>query len=246
MLGDCKPIFKRFKRKNLFLLNLLKFTKDLEAAIEAAPKDLESLVPMIDSATEFLTEIKAATPEAPMENATLHAKAGRATDAVLQAQLALTQLERLLQLEGPFPEACRGEKPEFNIPDFNTKKSLEQLLQALLQQQKNQQQNKENQQNPGAQGGQGGEGGMADGQGFSMMNIPMLGPERLQFESQALGSGKGKNDSQSGPPPPLPTEAAASRIDANEERKGATSAATTESIPDAYRDAVKRFLGDTP
>lgn len=222
---------------------LLEFSRNLGAAIEAAPKEMESLLPMIDSATEFLSELKTAAPEAPMQNAAENAKGGRSTEAVQQAQMALTQLERLLKLEGPFPEAARAQTPKFEIPDLNAKKTLEQLLQALLQQQKQQEPNNGDPQN---QGGPGAPGGFGMGQGFSMMNIPMLGPDHMQFDSNSLAQGRGNGESESGPPPPLPTETSNSRLTGQETRSGATSAATTESIPETYREAVKRFLGDAP
>lgn len=219
---------------------LLKFATDLEAAIEAAPKDVQSLLPMIDSASQFLEALKAAAPEGLMENASAHAKAGRASEATHQAQLAFDQLDRLLNLDGPFPEAARGQSPKFDIPNPDAKKTLEQLLQALLQQQQQQQQN----QNGPGQPGQGQAGGMGgEGNGFPMNNIPMLGPERLQFQSDSLAQGRGKGEADStAPPPPLPTEASLSRLKPEDHRTGSTSATTNESIPEPYREAVKRFL----
>lgn len=233
------PLLAETQEKNRE--KLLKLATDLEATVEAAPKDIESLLPMIDSATQFLEALKTAAPEGLMANAAQHAKSGRASEATHQAQLAYDQLDRLLNLEGPFPEAARGQSPKFDIPNPDAKKTLEQLLQALLQQQQQQQQ--QNQNGPG-QPGQGQEGGMGgEGNGFPMNNIPLLGPERLQFQSDSLAQGRGKGEADANtPPPPLPTEASLSRLKPEEHRTGANSATNTESIPDAYREAVKRFL----
>ena len=216
---------------------LMDFKTELHRRLDAADDEplLESLVA---SATQFLTDLDAAAPETLMDAAAGHAKAGEATDAYANAELARAQLERLLSKPDEFPKAAMGDAPEFKVPHPDVNATIEEMLKALLGQnpggQGSPQAGGEGAQGPGGFGGQGVAGG-----GFPM-DLPVIGPERLQFEP-APGLADGGNG-RTGPIPPLPETAETGTLENSGDRHGKSSSVSLESIPEPYREAVKRFF----
>jgi hypothetical protein len=89
-------------------------------------------------------------------------------------------------------------------------------------------------------GGIGGKGNASDG---FPMDLPVVGPDRLQFDPLASDSSKsGGKDGKTGEPPPLPQTAETSNLHPDVTRKGQAGSPTPEAIPESYRDAVKKFL----
>ncbi len=218
---------------------LMDFKTELHRRLDAADDEplLESLVA---SATQFLTDLDAAAPETLMDAAAGHAKAGEATDAYANAELARAQLERLLSKPDEFPKAAMGDAPEFKVPHPDVNATIEEMLKALLGQ------------NPGGQGGPqaGGEGaqgpGGFGGQGVAgggfPMDLPVIGPERLQFEPAPGLADGGNGNGRTGPIPPLPETAETGTLENSGDRHGKSSSVSPESIPEPYREAVKRFF----
>ena len=214
------------------------FKTELRRRAEALPNDNPNLAPLIDSALKFLQELEIAAPETLMDAASAHGKAGQANDAFTNAELARALLERLMSEPEPFPQAAKGQAPEFKIPRPDVNATLKQLLEGLLAQ------------NPG-QGDQPGGGGQGLGgsgpsgntaPGFPM-DLPVVGPDRLQFDPLATESGSGGGeDGKTGPVPPLPTTAESGTLKPDPKRNGEASTLTPEAIPELYREAVKRFL----
>ncbi len=218
---------------------LIEFKTELHRRLDAAGDEpmLESLV---ESAMQFLTDLDAAAPETLMDAAAGHAKVGEATDAYANAELARAQLERLLSKPDEFPKAAMGGAPEFKVarPDVNA--TIEEMLEALLGQ------------NPGGQGGgqPGGEGaqrpGGFGGQGVAgggfPMDLPVIGPDRLQFEPAPGLGDSGNGNGRTGPIPPLPETAETGTLENSGDRHGKSSTVSPESIPEPYREAVKRFF----
>ncbi|MEI6676538.1 MAG: hypothetical protein WCO57_15315 [Verrucomicrobiota bacterium] len=213
------------------------FTTELRRRAEALPKDDPDLTPLIDSALKFLDDLTAAAPASLMDAAAQHGKAGEAADAFANAERARALLERLMSEPEPFPQAAKGQAPQFDIPRLDVNKNLQQLLEALLGQ------------NPGQgeqPGGQGqGPAGMglagAPGGGFPM-NLPVVGPDRLQFADAPAAGGGGKGEGQTAAVQALPTTAEAGILKPTETRHGQATTPTPDAIPEPYREAVKKFL----
>jgi hypothetical protein len=220
------------------------FKLELKSRLDAI-EDLASLAALVDSATDFLAELETAAPETLMDAAASHGQAGQALEAFTQADLARQLLERLMSQPGAFPEAAMGKAPEFELPMPDVNANIAQMLEALLGN------------NPGNQPGQGqgqnqNQGGAGIGgsspQGAAMngfpMDLPVVGPERLEFDPLADGTkpgGKGGNGG-SGQVAPLPETAESGSIPQTSTRPGESTTLAPEAIPEAYREAVKRFL----
>lgn len=213
-------------------LTLDDFKIELRRRIDVLPQDDENLTPMIDSALKFLQEIDIAAPETSMDAATKHGKNGEAMDAFTNAERARATLERLMSEPEPFPEAAKCQAPKFNIPRLDVNKTLQQLLEALLKQNLG----LGNGNQPGGMGLQGQLGG-----GFPM-NLPVVGPERLRFSDAPNAGGSRSGEGKTAQIQPLPDTAEAGVLKPTESRNGNASAVTPESIPEPYREAVKRFL----
>ena len=215
------------------------FKAELKRRAEALPNDNPNLVPMVDSALKFLNDLNAAAPETLMDAAINHGKAGQANDAYANAEHARALLERLLSEPEPFPQAANGQAPEFKVPRPDVNATLKQLLEGLLAQNPGQ----GNGDQPGGQGqgpaGTGPTGGPASG--FSM-DLPVVGPDRLQFDPLASAGNGGGDKGRTGPVVPLPNTAENGTLKPDTNRKGEASTLTPESIPEPYRKAVQKFL----
>ncbi len=231
------PSLAETQQKNRTALDDFKI--ELRRRADALPKDDADLTPMIDSALKFLDELTEAAPETLMDAAAKHGKAGEAADAFANAERARAILERLLSEPEPFPQAAKGQAPKFDVQRPDVNKNLQQLLEAMLGQNPGQGQGDQ----PGGQG-QGPAGmGMAGapGGGFPM-NLPVVGPDRLQFDDSP-GGGDGRNgDGKTAPVHPLPSTAENGVLKPTEIRQGQSSTSTPDAIPEPYREAVKRFL----
>ena len=232
------PSLAETQQKNRTALD--DFKTELRRRADALPKDDPDLTPLIDSALKFLDELTEAAPETLMDAAAKHGKAGEAADAFANAERARAILERLLSEPEPFPQAAKGHAPQFDIQRPDVNKNLQQLLEAMLGQ------------NPG-QGGQGdepggqgqGPAGMglagAPGGGFPM-NLPVVGPERLQFDESPNAGGGRNGDGKTPPVHPLPSTAENGTLKPTETRQGQSTTTTPDAIPEPYREAVKKFL----
>lgn len=230
------PMLGETQEKNRKALD--EFKVELRRRAEALPND-PNLEALAESALKFLQELEIAEPETLMDAAAKHGKAGEALDAFTNAERARALLERLLSEPEPFAEAARGQAPQFNIPRPDVNRNLQQMLEALLGQAGGQGEGNQ----PGGQGkGPGGMGmnGMR-GDGFPM-DLPVAGPDRMRFGDGPTAAGSGKGDGKGGTTLPLPDTAEHGTIKPTDSRQGKSSTANPESIPEPYREAVKRFL----
>ena len=234
------PSLGETQRKNREALD--KFAIDLRERADAL-RDHPQLGEFATAALEFVQELEAAAPQTLMDAATKHAKAGQTSDAYTNAELARALLERLMSQPNPFAQACQGKAPGFNLPNPDANATIEQLLKALMNR------------NPG--GGAGstpnqnlGQGGMGAGgfgdsgaamDGYSMQ-LPVIGPDRLQFEPTGGPSKGGDGKSAGKDHKPLPTTAEAGRLKSTETRQGESPSIAPESVPEPYREAVKRYF----
>ena len=231
------PSLAETQEKNRKALD--EFKVELKLRLEGIPAGDPALAPLVNSAFEFLTELDAAAPETLMDAAAAHGKAGEANDAFTNAELARELLERLLSKPEPFPEAVMGKAPQLDGVPADVNANIEQMLKALLGQ------------NPGNPGE-----GQASGEGFGLggmapqgaaangvpMDLPVVGPERLQFDPLASSSKSDGGKGRTGSVAPLPETAESGTIKPTGDRKGESSSLSPESIPEPYREAVKRFF----
>lgn len=215
------------------------FKVELKKRLDEIPLGEGPLQPLADSAFNFLAELDAAAPETLMDAASAHGKAGRSNDAFTNAELARELLERLLSKDDPFPAAARGQAPDFGPGMEDVGKTIEQMLQALLNQNRGEGAGGQQGENGGGMGGGGPQGAATAG---IPTNLPVIGPERLEFQPLASGSKPGDGKGVPGQVAPLPETAEAGRIKPAETRQGESSTLSPESVPEPYREAVKRFF----
>lgn len=213
------------------------FDKELQKRLDAITRP--ELLDMSVSGQEFLDALRMADPQSVMDLGTEYGRQGAAEDAYVQAELARALLENLMQKDSPFPSACQGQCMKFSVkfPDVN--QTMAQLLEGLMCQ------------NPGMSPNQGmGGGGMGGGgsgpsgnaaPGFSMPDVPVLGPNRMEFEPASLGGttdGKGASPKNN----PLLQAAETEKMSPTEIPIETKQAPDPQSIPEPYRDAVKKYF----
>ena len=214
------------------------FVSELEKRANAIENP--ALKPMQDSALDFAQQLRLSDPGSVMDAAAKHARDGASNDAYTNAELARSMLETFMQSPAPFPQACKGRCMKFSIPNPDVNRTMQQLLEALMSQNPGMSPN----QNQGAGGmGMGGTGPTGSAApGYSMSDLPVIGPERMQFDPTSLGA-QGKGDSKSQRPTTgLPTTTETGTHKQTEIRTGASGAPEIDSVPQLYREAVKRYF----
>jgi hypothetical protein len=214
------------------------FASELKKRADAC-KD-PALAPLVESSLQFLEALRLADPQSVMESGAKAGRLGVANDAFVQAELARGLLETLMQQEeNEFSQACQGQCMKFSIPRPDVNATMQQLLEGLMCQ------------NPGMSPNQGqGGGGMGGGgtgptgnaaPGFSTMDLPVVGPQRMMFEPASMsGSADGKG--QTMPGKQAATAAESESMKPSERPRETQSAPDPESVPEPYREAVKRYF----
>ena len=131
-----------------------------------------------------------------------------------------------------------GGLPRFQIkPDVS--ETMNQLMQALMGRVPRGTGN-------GTVGGAGGGAGGSGGDGYSVSgdttNVPVYGPDRLNF-SQA-GGAAGRDGSSATSLRPDDTEQPRNQINPEEQRTAESAKLNPERVPEKYRGAVKRYFTD--
>jgi len=219
------------------------FAVELKKRAEAMPDD-EMFQPMKDSALQFVEALTQADPGSAMDSAT---SAGRASDlgGMLQsAELARAILERLMQKQEPFPQACQGQCPSFSVPHPDMNETMAQLLAGMCRSSGMGTQ-------PGEGMGMGAGGSSAMGgfgptgspmAGYAMMDLPVVGPDRMRFDAASMGGQGGGKDGQTPGRKGLPVKTENSAMKPGDQRTGDTPPPPVENVPEAYREAVKRYF----
>jgi hypothetical protein len=229
------PALAETQEKNRQALD--EFATELRKRAEAARNP--ALAPMVQSALDFLEALRLSDPQSVMESGAKAGRLGQANDAFVQAELARGLLETLMQKDEPFPQACQGQCMKFQIPRPDVNATMQQLLEGLMCQ------------NPGMSPNQGqGGGGMGAGgtgptgnaaPGFSMMDLPVVGPQRMSFEPASMGgSTDGKGQTTGGRQ--IATAAESEHMKPGELSRETQSAPNPEAVPEPYREAVKRYF----
>ncbi|MBK1881668.1 hypothetical protein JIN85_04540 [Luteolibacter pohnpeiensis] len=214
------------------------FKADLRARVNQLQGKHDELAPLIDSAISFLNDLDLAAPETLMDAAAEHGHAGRANDAYTNAELAKEILARLMSKPESFAQATQGIPPSFQgAPDVN--KNIEQMLESLFAQRNGQRGNGGDGQDNMGTGGNGGSGTPMSG--FST-NLPVVGPDRLDFQPLASSSGQDGGKGKPGLIAPLPTTAEQGRITPTDLQSGDAPQLSEEPVPEPYREAVKGYF----
>lgn len=222
--------------------------KELGAALDALPEEFEAFT---EEGREFLNLLKEAGVPPVMDDAAKAAEGADSRVATEKANDALQRLEELLKKENGVCEACRGggQKPKFPWPQ-DLDSTIQQLMQQLIPQPSGKGEGKGKK--PGAEGEGGGASGDSE-HGFSMEGkmprLPMYGPPRSRFDQRAgpqlggtgkAGDGKGKGAPGSG------ADITDNALPSQTSRKSTGEGAASEAVPEAYRNAVKRFFSNEP
>lgn len=217
------------------------FARELEQ--RAASMQDPALQPMRDSALEFVQQLKLSDPGGVMDAAAGHARDGSSNDAATNAELARALMANLMESPDPFPQACKGQCMKFSIPNPDVSQTMQELLEGLMCQ------NPGMIPNPGQGGGGIGAGGTGPTgsamPGFSMSDLPVIGPERMHFQPASLGA-SGNGEAKPARPKPLATHAESGTHKQSETRDGSSGAPDPETVPAIYRDAVKRYFSAEP
>jgi hypothetical protein len=229
------PSLAETEEKNRKALD--EFEAELQKRAEALNDP--ALAPLRESALQFLADLKQANAQSAMDGAVDAGKQGVANDAFVQAELARSLLEGLMQKDDPFPQACKGQCMKFSVAPPDVNQTMQQMLEGLMCQ------------NPGMNPNQGqGGGGMGAGgtgptgnaaPGFAMMDVPVLGPQRMLFEPASLG-GSADGKGQTMRVKPLATAAESETMRPVEKPRETQSAPSPESVPESYREAVKKYF----
>ena len=198
-----------------------------------------ALAPLASSALEFLEALRLSDPQSVMESGAKAGNLGDANGAFVQAELARGLLETLMQQDNAFSQACQGQCMKFSPSSPDVNGTMQQLLEGLMCQ------------NPGMSPNQGqGGGGMGSGgtgptgnaaPGFSMADIPVVGPQRMLFEPASMG-GSTDGQGQTKPGKALASAAESETLQPSETQRETRSAPEPESVPEPYRDAVKLYF----
>ena len=214
------------------------FAAELKKRAEAC-KD-PALAPLVESSLQFLEALRLADPQSVMESGAKSGRLGVANDAFVQAELARGLLEALMQQqENAFSQACQGQCMKFSIPRPDVNATMQQLLDGLMCQNPGMSPN----QNQGGGGmGSGGTGPTGNAApGFSMLDLPVVGPQRMMFEPASMG-GSADGKGQTMPGKQAATAAESERMKPSELPRETQSAPEPESVPEPYREAVKRYF----
>ena len=230
------PALAETQRKNREALD--EFAAELKRRAEACTDP--ALAPLASSSLAFLDALRLADPQSVMEAGVKAGQLGVANDAFVQAELARGLLESLMeQPQNPFARACKGRCMKFSIPRPDVNATIQQLLEGLMCQ------------NPGmlpnqgkGGGGMGGSGTGPSGSaspGFTLEDIPVVGPQRMEFEPASMGAkadGKGGKTGHR----PIATAAESETLRPTEVPRDTRSAPDPEAVPEPYREAVKRYF----
>jgi hypothetical protein len=230
------PALAETQRKNREALD--EFAAELKRRAGACSDP--ALAPLASSSLAFLEALRLADPQSVMEAGAKAGQLGVANDAFVQAELARGLLESLMeQPQNPFAQACKGKCMKFSIPRPDVNATIQQLLEGLMCQ------------NPGmlpnqgkGGGGMGGSGTGPSGSaspGFTLQDLPVVGPQRMEFEPASMGGsadGKGGKTAHR----PVATAAESETLRPTEVPRDTRSAPDPEAIPAPYREAVKRYF----
>ncbi len=223
-------------RQHAIAESLAALDRDLSAEAAALPEEFAELKGETEKFLEGLHELEIPPPMAEAETAARAAQSKTADD---RASEALARLEALLRRKNGFCAMCRGggEDP-FSLPP-DLAETLKQLMQSLIPKPGG-----GNQQGKTGSDGAAGAGGSSD-HGYAMKgklpHLPIYGPPRLRLSHKATaGLGEGEGEGKANGEHAL--DVGADRLAAPEHRASDGEGQAATAVPEAYREAVKRYF----
>ncbi|GAA5481086.1 hypothetical protein [Haloferula sargassicola] len=229
------PSLGETQRKNREALG--RFAEELSR--RAGAMERPELAPLRESALDFIQRLKLADPASVMDLASESARDGQANDAFVSAELARGMLESLMSPENAFCQACRGSIPEnFPVP-MDVHSTMRQLLAGLMCQNPGM---SPNQGTGGGGFGMGGTGPTGHAQpGFGMLDIPVVGPERMFFQPASMAA-ESRGTGEGAPSRPLELSAETESLAPTETPRASEARPDFDAVPEAYREAVKTYF----
>jgi hypothetical protein len=235
------------KRQREIAEGLREMEKEMGQALKELPDEFAK---MKEEGQKFLDLLKEADVPPVMDDAAKTADAADGKAADEKATEALKRLEELLRKKNGICSMCQGGDGEMKFPwPQDLDQTMQQLMQSLIPR-------------PGQGTGQGdgkkpgmGESGPSGSgssdSGYSMQGkmpqLPMYGPPRTNFSKKAnpamsgqgkTGNGQGKGNPESG------ADVGSNALNSKSPRNPGGEGAAVEAVPEAYREAVKRFFSN--
>lgn len=218
---------------------------ELPKRLEALPEAGASLREGAEKVLGLLEELQVSDQ---MSDSAERASGGQVPGAAAAAALALANLDQILaKEENDFCKICQGGMPGFCSGDGIASGALAQMLAALR--------GRAQGQGSGDGSGGGGAGGSdlafggIGGSGTAMrgmqLDIPLLGPPRINL-SNPPGATGGPSKDKPGRGETTATATANEALPTEETPAAGGRSWTPESIPAKYREAVKQFYSDLP
>lgn len=214
-----------------------KLENDMGKALDELPEEFEE---MKDQGYEFLELLKEADIPPVMDDASKSAAASQSKPAGEKAGEALSRMEELLKKDNGICKMCRGEGEPFPWPQ-DLSQTMQQLMESLIRRPGSGSGNKPG----GSSGGGGGMGGRSDN-GYWMKGkqpqLPMFGPSRSKYAKNSGGRGGEGGKGGKGGGNMGDAEVGDAELSSNATRKTGGEATAVDAVPEAYRDAVKRYF----
>ena len=217
---------------------------EMEGRIAKLP---ESAAKLGEEAGEVLEKLRSLEVGGQMESSVTQAGEGKVPGAAEAAALALANLEQILGSgDNDFTRICNGGEPGFCSGEGIPEMTLAQMLAALRARSGMGTGGNE----PG--GGGGNSGGMnfgaMGGSGYSMqgiqLNIPLLGPPRVNLSRPPGGGGSASKDRSSGEGAVTGEASESESLPRGETVEPGGKGWSPEELPLKYRNAVTRFYSD--
>ncbi|MHA3772889.1 hypothetical protein ACXR0O_15250 [Verrucomicrobiota bacterium sgz303538] len=231
------------KRQQEVADGMRQLEKELEGALNGLP---EEFAKMQEEGRKFIQGLQEMEIAPTMDEGATAAESGDGKTANDRASEALAKMEALLRRKNGFCEMCRGEgEQSFPWPQ-DLSQTLQQLMRSLIQKRSGQQ--GEGDQPDGGTAGSGGFGGRSDS-GYTMKGkmpqLPIYGPSRMRFSHRSnpqLGAGNQQGNGSGKGRPEDGSNLASNQIKSQPTRDQRGEALAVEAVPEAYREAVKRYF----
>lgn len=222
---------------------LAEVEEKLPERLSQLPESAESLRAGAEKVLEMLKSLQV---QKQMSDSASQAGEGKVPGAAEDAALALANLDQILtQEKNDFCRICQGGEPGFCQGDGLAALTLAQMLDALRGRSRSRTAGNGDGSGGGGGSGLGGFGGSGTTMQGIQLDIPLIGPPRVQL-SQPPGGMGGPGRESGTTASALKTEATAGALPGGESAAPDGRAWTPEDVPPKYRDAVGRFFSEEP